>query len=106
MSDSCVFCRIAAKEVPAKIVHEDASYVAFHDIRPKAKTHILIIPKRHLPTVNDMKDLADVELIGGMFLLAKELAGKMGIPGYKLNLNVGPEGGQEVMHVHLHLMAD
>jgi histidine triad (HIT) family protein len=106
MSSDCVFCKIAAGTIPANKEFEDETYVVFHDLHPKAKTHLLIIPKRHLASVDDMKTVEDVDLIGGMFLLAKEIAAKRGIAGYKLQFNVGPEGGQEIMHVHLHFLAD
>ncbi len=106
MPSDCVFCKIASGAIPAKKEFEDETYVVFHDIAPKAKTHLLIIPKRHIATVNDMASVEDVELIGGMFLLAKEIAAKKGIAGYKLQFNVGKDGGQEVMHVHLHFLAD
>ena len=106
MPADCVFCKIADDSIPAKKEYEDDSYVVFHDLHPKAKTHLLIIPTRHIATVNDMASEQDVELIGGMFLLAKKIAAEKGIPGYKLQFNVGPEGGQEVMHVHLHFLAD
>lgn len=106
MPNDCIFCKIAAGAIPTKKEFEDETYVVFYDIHPKAKTHLLIIPKRHIATVNDMKTEADVELIGGMFLLAKKIAEQKGIAGYRLQFNVGPEGGQEIMHVHLHFLAD
>ena len=92
MPSDCVFCKISDGSIPAKREFENETYVVFHDIHPQAKTHLLIIPKRHLATVNDMATVEDVELIGGMFLLAKDLAAKRGISGYKLQFNVGKDG--------------
>jgi histidine triad (HIT) family protein len=101
----CIFCKIAAKEIPAKVVHEDAEVVAFRDINPVAPTHILIIPREHVETVNDLKP-QHAGIVGKLHLVAKQLAVKEGISerGYRLVLNCGPEAGQAVFHLHLHLL--
>jgi histidine triad (HIT) family protein len=101
----CIFCKIAAKQIPAKLVHEDSAVVAFRDINPEAPTHILIIPREHIETVNDL-NATNAGLIGKMYLAAKELAAKEGLAerGYRLVLNCGPEAGQAVFHIHLHML--
>jgi len=101
----CVFCKIIKKEIPAAIVFEDENILAFKDVRPLAPVHILIIPKKHIETVNDLKD-EDAELVGHMILIAKKIAADFDISpkGYKLLFRVGEWGGQEVMHMHLHLI--
>jgi histidine triad (HIT) family protein len=101
----CIFCKIAAKELPAKIVYEDQDLVAFRDINAVAPTHILIIPRAHLETVNDLED-AHAEMIGRLHLAAKRLAAreKLAERGYRLVLNCGPDAGQAVLHLHLHLV--
>ncbi len=103
--EECIFCKIANHEIPSDIVYEDDQFVAFRDINPQAPVHILIIPRKHIPTVNDLKP-EDADLIGKMVLLAKELAAKEGISerGYRLVLNCNREGGQMVFHIHLHLL--
>ena len=101
----CIFCKIVAKQIPAKLVHEDEEIVAFRDINPVAPTHILIIPREHIETVNDLKP-AQAGIVGKLHLVAKQLAVKEGISerGYRLVLNCGPEAGQAVFHLHLHLL--
>jgi histidine triad (HIT) family protein len=105
MSEGCLFCRIAAGEIPAKLVYEDDDVVAFRDINPQAPTHILIIPRRHIASVNDL-EAGDAELVGRLYLAARELAEREGIAksGYRLVLNTGPGAGQTVDHIHLHLL--
>lgn len=106
MSDSnCLFCRIARGEIPADVVRSDPDVVAFRDINPQAPTHILIIPRKHLASVAEMGP-DDAELIGKLFLAAKELAREEGIVegGYRMVVNAGPDAGQTVFHVHLHLL--
>src|SRR6202521_2242639 len=103
-SSSCLFCRILRGEIPAKKVHEDEHTFAFEDINPKAPTHVLIIPKKH---VVDLKEdtIADAELIGRCHLAAAEIARQRGIEnGYRTVLNVGPGAGQSVFHLHVHLL--
>ncbi len=102
---NCLFCKIVAGEIPATIVHDDTDVLAFRDITPQAPTHILIVPKKHISTINDV-DSIDEQLLGRMVLIAKELAKKEGLalPGYRLVFNVNSEGGQAVYHIHLHLL--
>jgi len=101
----CIFCKIAAKQIPAKLVHEDAEVVAFRDISPVAPTHILIIPREHIETVNDLEP-GHAGMVGKLHLVARELARAEGLSerGYRLILNCGPEAGQAVFHIHLHLI--
>lgn len=102
---TCLFCKIAQGEIPATVVYQDNDIMAFRDIRPQAPTHILIIPKRHIPTINDCDD-EDSQLLGTIILRAKKLAQSEGFSdiGYRLVFNVNPGGGQEVYHIHLHLL--
>ena len=104
MSD-CLFCKIAQKEIPAEIVFEDDEILAFKDIHPLAPKHILIIPKRHIATINDLAE-GDVELMGRMIVAGKKIAAQLQISekGYKLLFRVGEWGGQEIAHIHLHLV--
>ena len=101
----CLFCRIAAKQIPSTIVFENDRVVAFRDIAPKAPTHILIVPKEHLATVNDFR-AGHKDQIGEMVLAAAKIAAQEGIAerGYRLVFNCNAEAGQVVFHVHLHLM--
>jgi histidine triad (HIT) family protein len=102
----CIFCKIINKEIPSDFLYENADMVAFRDIHPKAKTHILIVPKKHIETIKDLKeDEADEVLVGKMFIVARDLARERKLDGYQLQFNVGKSGGQEVMHIHLHLMS-
>jgi histidine triad (HIT) family protein len=105
LSDSkCLFCRIAQGEIPADLVYSDPEVVAFRDINPQAPTHILIIPRRHIPSVSELGP-SDAGLMGKLFLLAKDLARDDGISedGYRMVVNTGPAAGQTVFHIHLHL---
>jgi len=101
----CIFCKIASGEIDAKKVFEDEDLVAFEDIRPQAPVHILIIPRRHIATVNDLTD-EDAELVGRLVLAARRIAAERGIAesGYRLVLNCNRDSGQEVFHIHLHLL--
>ena len=103
--ENCIFCKIANKEIPAKFIYEDEICVAFHDINPKAKTHLLIISKKHIPSVPDLMD-GDQNIIGHMISKIKEIAENQGLTGYKLQINVGKDGGQEIFHFHIHLMSN
>ena len=109
--DNCIFCKIAAKQIPAGIVYEDEDVLAFKDINPAAPVHLLIIPKRHVSTLTDC---ADAELLGKLLALAPKLAAEHGCAvttgadgerggGFKTLINSGPDGGQEVYHLHLHM---
>lgn len=101
----CIFCDIANKKSPAKLVYEDEEIVAFPDIHPSAPVHILIIPKKHLSCINDATD-QDQLLLGKMILVAKKLAqeNKIDKTGYRLVINCGKDGRQIVDHLHLHLL--
>lgn len=104
MSESCIFCRIAKGEIPSSKVFETEKIFAFKDIEPKAPTHILIIPKEHFSTLNDLEN--SPALVGEMLCSAAKIAKDFGIEktGYRTILNCNSDGGQEVYHVHLHLL--
>ncbi len=101
-----IFTKIINKEIPSEIVYEDDKVLAFKDINPQAPTHILIIPKKEIPTINDISD-EDAPLIGHLFLTAKKIAKEMGFSekGYRLVFNCNEDGGQTVHHIHMHLLA-
>ena len=103
--DNCLFCNIVAGEIPADIVYEYDSIIAFRDINPQAPVHILIIPKLHISTLNDLKP-EHAELIGELILSAKDIAKKEGISeaGYRTGFNCNKAAGQTVYHIHLHLL--
>ncbi len=105
MSKDCLFCRILAKEIPAKIVYEDEQAVAFEDINPQAPTHILVVPRRHIPSLNEVTT-EDVPLVGHLHVVAAKLARERGIAesGYRTVVNNGRGAGQSVFHLHLHLL--
>jgi histidine triad (HIT) family protein len=100
-----IFNKIINKEIPAKIEFEDDEIIAFYDINPQAPIHILIIPKKEIPTINDIES-NDAELIGKIIITAKEIAKKLGISedGYRLVFNCNKNGGQEVYHIHCHFL--
>ncbi|MDD5421915.1 MAG: histidine triad nucleotide-binding protein [Candidatus Omnitrophota bacterium] len=102
---SCLFCKIANKEVPAKIVFEDNMVIAFEDIKPQAPVHILVIPKYHIDKVSDLDD-DNIHLIGRLVLTAKNIAKEKNIheSGYRIVLNCNKDAGQDVFHIHLHLL--
>lgn len=102
---NCLFCKIVNEEIPAKVVFENEEVLAFHDVNPQAPTHILIIPKHHIPTLNDT-DVNDEQLLGRMMLTAKNVAQEQGLTedGYRLVLNINSGGGQEIYHIHLHVL--
>jgi histidine triad (HIT) family protein len=103
---SCIFCKILSGEAPASIIYRDDLVTALRDIHPIARTHILVIPNRHIDSVNALNPDDDL-LVGHMVLVAKELAAKEGVAenGYRLMINTGAHGGQTVPHLHLHLIA-
>ena len=101
--DECIFCRIAQKTVPSDIVYEDEDFLVFPDIRPKAPIHLLIMPKKHIVSLMDVNQ-EDNELFRELLLIAKKVAEEKNIKGYKLQMNVGKDGGQEIDHIHLHLL--
>ncbi len=101
----CLFCSIIEGRIPATKVYEDEWCVAFRDINPKAPTHVLIVPRKHIPTLNDLA-CEDAELVGRLFLAAKNIAADEGIakPGYRTVFNCNAAAGQAVFHIHLHLL--
>lgn len=101
----CIFCKIINKKIPAVFQYEDEKCVAFNDIRPKSRVHILLVPRKHIPTVADLEE-GDEKLMGHLTKVAKELAKKFECKGYQLLFNVGREAGQIVFHVHMHLMGN
>jgi histidine triad (HIT) family protein len=100
---NCLFCRIAAGELPADRVYEDDEVLAFKDIHPQAPFHCLVIPKTHVATLNDFAPEQST-LIGDLLLTAKRIASEQGLPGYRVAMNVNREGGQVVFHAHLHVL--
>jgi histidine triad (HIT) family protein len=112
--DNCIFCKIAAGQIPSKTIYEDNDLIAFHDINPAAPVHFLIVPKQHIPTLSDCQDV-HASLLGKMMILAPKLAHEQGCAyspssdgrgtgGFKTLFNTGPDGGQEVYHLHLHVI--
>ena len=99
----CLFCRIAAREIPARIVHEDADVVAFHDIAPQAPAHVLVVPRRHVASLADA-GAGDRPLLGTLLGAAAEIAGREGLDAYRVVINNGEGAGQSVFHLHLHLL--
>jgi histidine triad (HIT) family protein len=99
-----IFSKIIAKQIPAKIAHEDERYIAIHDIQPAAPVHLLVIPKKPIATLNDLEP-GDAELIGGLFLLARRLMNEMGHQDYRTVFNCGAGAQQSVFHLHLHVLA-
>jgi histidine triad (HIT) family protein len=101
----CIFCKIAQGEIPAKLAYQDDQFVAFHDINPQAPTHILIIPRQHIATLNDLTE-ENKDVVGGMTLVAQKLAKELGIAeaGYRLVLNCNAGAGQSVWHIHMHML--
>lgn len=101
----CIFCQIISKEIPADIVFEDEQVLVFKDIHPVAPVHVLIIPKRHIASINNLVE-ADEKLVGHLILVAKQIAQDLRTAGkgYKLLIRTGKWGGQEVGHIHLHLI--
>ncbi len=103
--DDCIFCKIAAGEIPADIRYQNEELLAFPDINPLAPTHLLIIPKKHISSLSDLSD-GESSLIGDMAAIANGLAKSEGIAetGYRLVINCGRQGGQGVAHLHMHLL--
>jgi histidine triad (HIT) family protein len=98
-----VFSKIIDRELPAKFEFEDEKCIVIHSIDPKSKVHLLVIPKKVIPTIMDVQD-EDQELLGHLLLIARNMGKKLDLEGYKLQFNVGEKGGQEIFHIHLHLM--
>jgi histidine triad (HIT) family protein len=103
VADSCLFCRIIRKEIPAKIVAENEDCVAFRDINPQAPVHILVVPRAHIPSLNEV---TDPTVVGTLTSLASDLARREGVAesGYRVVLNTNADAGQTVFHLHLHLL--
>jgi len=103
--ETCLFCKIVSKDIPAKIVYEDDRAIAFEDIDPKAPVHTLVIPKKHFSTLLDIAE-ADSDLMGHLLLVSREIARRKGIAerGFRIVTNCNPESGQSVYHIHLHVM--
>jgi histidine triad (HIT) family protein len=110
----CIFCKIAAKQIPSKMIYEDEDLIAFHDINPAAPVHFLIVPRQHIPTLSECNE-SHGALLSKMMLLAPKLAQEhgcgytanengIGTGGFKTQFNTGPDGGQEVYHLHLHVI--
>lgn len=101
----CIFCKVAKKEIPAQIVFENEDLVAFEDLHPQSPVHVLLIPKKHIPTLDKIA-AEDKILLGKLIWAAKEIARqkKIAEPGFRLVLNCNPDGGQLIYHLHLHLM--
>lgn len=106
MSNECIFCKIANEEIKAQFIYQDEKIAAFNDLNPQAPEHILIIPKKHIATINDLNS-EDNNLCGHMITTATKIAKDKGISeaGYRLVLNCNADGGQEIYHIHLHLLA-
>ncbi len=105
MSEDCLFCKIVNKEIESQFLYEDDTYVVFKDINPSAPVHLLLVPRRHIRSINDLEP-AHESLVGGLFSLAAKMAKEQGVDksGYKLLFNVEKGGGQMVFHLHLHLL--
>ena len=103
MADACLFCRIVAKEIPAKIVAETADCVAFRDVNPQAPVHVLVVPRTHVPSLNEV---TDATIVGKLAQLAKDLAQREVLTerGYRLVINTNADAGQTVFHLHMHLL--
>ena len=101
---NCIFCKIALGQIPAKKIYEDDEFIAFHDIHPRAPVHLLIIPKIHIESLQHV-DASHQDLLGKMLVLAPKLAAENGAAeGFKTLINTGPAGGQEVYHLHVHIL--
>lgn len=105
MEADCIFCKIAAGSIQADIVYQDADFLVFRDIHPMAPVHDVIIPRKHIASVNDLTDEQQM-LAGKMLLVARKVAEKEGIAisGYRLSINCGPDGTQVIPHIHLHIL--
>ena len=103
MSD-CIFCKIVAGEIPSKSVHEDDDVFAFHDLGPQAPVHVLVVPRKHIASLNDASE-EDRALLGRILLTVREIAERLGVgAGYRVVNNCGASAGQSVFHIHFHLL--
>ena len=104
MSDNCIFCKIVRGEIPSRKVYEDDELFAFHDIHPAAAVHFMLIPKRHIASLMEAGD-SDAALLGRMLTVAPKLAKELGLDnGFRTVINTGKGGGQEVFHLHIHII--
>ena len=105
LKDDCIFCKIIKKEITSKIVFEDDKIMAFEDINPQAPVHVLVVPKKHIPTNLDIEE-RDSPLVSHLFQVANKIAKDKGIAerGFRLVMNCNPESGQTVFHIHLHVL--
>lgn len=103
MSADCIFCKILNGSIPSKKIYEDDDVIAFNDIHPKAKVHFLIVPKLHVESLASCETQHQA-LLGKMLLLVPKLAKEQGLTGFRVVINTGKEGGQEVFHIHLHIL--
>ncbi|MFP4227118.1 MAG: histidine triad nucleotide-binding protein [Desulfobacterales bacterium] len=105
MAQDCIFCKIIDGEIPTEFVHQDDNLVVFKDINPLAPVHLLIVPKRHIRSINDLKD-GDREILAELILAARDMAKRFSIDksGYRIFFNVEKGGGQEVFHLHMHMI--
>ncbi len=102
--EETLFQKIIARKIPAKIEFEDDRYIVIHDIQPQAPVHLLVIPKKPIPTLNDLAD-ADAPLVGGLFLVARNVMKQLGHADYRTVFNCGKGAQQSVFHIHLHVLA-
>lgn len=104
--NDCIFCKIAAGEIPADIVYDDGEVLAFRDINPEAPVHLLLIPRQHIATLNDLSEV-DAALVGRLYLAGQQIAAELGVAesGYRTVINCNRDAGQLVFHIHMHLLA-
>jgi len=100
----CIFCKIIKKDTESKIEFENENIIVIHDINKQAKVHLLIIPKKHISTIKDITK-EDQNILGEMLLIAKKMGEKFNLEDYKLIINVGEKSGQQIFHIHLHLLS-
>ena len=103
--DDCIFCKILAGKIETEFLYEDDLCVVFRDIYPKSPTHLLIVPRRHILSIADMND-GDEQIVGHLIKCARDVTASLGLSGYKLQINVGKDGGQEVFHLHVHVLSN
>jgi histidine triad (HIT) family protein len=104
MASDCIFCKIVSKEIESDFLYEDDDCIIIRDINPKSKTHLLILPKKHISSILELEK-NDSDLVGRLIFNAKKISKKLNLKGYNLLINVGKDGGQEVFHLHIHLMS-
>lgn len=103
MSD-CIFCKMVEGEIKPNVALETDEVLAFHDINPQAPTHVLVIPKRHIPSLNELEP-GDAELVGKLHMVARDVARQEGVgENFRMVINCGPGGGQDIYHIHLHVL--